>query len=325
MNKFSTGGQSPRGMKEATARLRALGATVMESESMGRRVYYGVGGPADMFVILHDPETVPGILDTLVALEIPWYPIGEGTNLLILDEGFFGALLMLGREFDYLDEESAENGKILLRAGAAVAKPRLVEHCCRRNLDGMTFLAGIPGQVGGGIAMNAGTKYGWISDVLEEITYAAPGKGKVTLNREKVAGSYRHSLVPSDSLVLEAVFKVTESPGEGPRSKVREILDERAAKQPLHLPSCGSTFKNPRGNSAGRLIEACGLKGRTCGGAHISDKHANFILNSGGSKASDILFLIDLAKSEVLSRFGVNLEEEVVIIGRNGPKNLKNP
>lgn len=306
--------------REAAGRLRLLGATVFEGEPMGRRVYYGVGGPADMFIILHDPATVPMAMETLVSMDIPWYPIGDGTNLLILDEGFGGALIMLGREFDYLDEEPCKDGKILLRAGAAVAKPRLVEHCCRRNLEGMTFLAGVPGQVGGGIAMNAGTKYGWMSDVLEAVTYASPGRGMVTIGREELFGSYRHSLVPAGSIVVEAVFGVTESPDEGPREKVREILEERAEKQPLHLPSCGSTFKNPQGHSAGRLIEACGLKGRACGGAHISDKHANFILNSGGSRAGDILSLIELAKAEVLAKFGITLEEEVVIIGRNGPR-----
>jgi UDP-N-acetylmuramate dehydrogenase len=239
--------------------------------------------------------------------------------MIINDHGFKGVILRLGKGFSKVHL----NDDLELTAGAGLLKKKALSLCAANNLAGLTGLTGVPGQIGGGLAMNAGTKYGTIADSLVIIKYAdSLGKIKI-IDQNRISSNYRSSLIPANSIALEAVFRLKRATGpkDYVKQKIDSILAERKSKQPLRFPSCGSTFKNPPGHSAGRLIEACGLKGLKSGNAEISEKHANFILNLGNASSADILFLIEKAQKRVKEKFDISLEREVIILGEKGPEN----
>jgi len=196
-----------------------------------------------------------------------------------------------------------------------VSKPELLEWAVQGGFTGLEFSSGVPGTIGGGIFMNAGTKYGCYGDILKELRLFDFSTGAQTFSRKEFHFGYREQTAVKNRLVLWAIFELIRGEPKAIRTEVNRIIQERADKQPLDFPSCGSTFKNPEGYSAGRLIEKAGLKGRTVGGAQISEKHANFILNKGNATAQDILDLIQIAKDTVQSQLGVTLECEVIILG----------
>jgi UDP-N-acetylmuramate dehydrogenase len=265
-----------------------------------------VAEPADRAELL-------ALLRLCAAERLPHAPLGAGFNTLCQDGGMAGVVIQLGR-LRRLEERPGRR----LRAEAGVSHSQIANFCARRGLAGLEFGAGIPGTVGGWVAMNAGIPGREVGDAVREIEVASPaGSGIRHLPRERLCFRYRalRGLAPG-SVVVSALFEVALSTPEAVRAEAERLLERRAHTQPLSVPSCGSVFKNPPGDFAGRLIESVGLKGRRIGGAEISKLHANFIANVGRARAADVLALIEEARAAVLREAGRRLEPEVRIVGR---------
>lgn len=308
---------------KASESLRALfserfGARVLFDEPLAPYLAYSVGGPAEYFVFPHDVEDLQWLRAIATEHRLRTTIIGSGTNLLVRDEGIDGIVISLRDAFQEIELlKTLDDGAITVRCGGGVTKPAFLEWALERGYQGLEFSAGVPGTIGGGIFMNAGTKYGCYADILRELTVFHFANGISTRSREQLYFGYREQTAVEDGLVLSTVFELKPGDAVALRTEVARIIAERAAKQPLDFPSCGSTFKNPEGFSAGRLIEKAGLKGLTCGGAEISLKHANFILNKNQATASDILSLIAQVQDRVEQDFGIRLEKEVIVLGRD--------
>ena len=283
---------------------------------------YRVGGPADVLVFPRNEEELSWLSATAKEYGLPITVVGTGTNLLVQDGGIRGIVLSLAQAFQEIEIVPNEDGqhpdKVWVRCGGGVEKPRFLNWSIERNLSGLVFSSGVPGTLGGGIFMNAGTKYGCYGDILRRLRLFDFTNGGRELKREDTHFGYRHQSAVGNNLVVWATFELTRGDGSILKAEMERIIAERAEKQPLDFPSCGSTFKNPpEGLSAGRLIERSGLKGTRVGNAEISLKHANFILNKGGATASDILALIGIIKERVFREFGTRLECEVIILGES--------
>jgi UDP-N-acetylmuramate dehydrogenase len=280
-------------------------------EPMSRHTTMKVGGVADLLVI---PGDVEGLRRVMVAAHRTGLPVMilGGSNVVVQDGGIPGVVVKLSR----LNQiRSAGDGRMVAEAG--VLLPRLARAAARLGLSGLEFAIGIPGTVGGSIVMNAGTREGELAPLIESVMLMRPDGELLTLGREAVRFRYRHSDLPS-GCVVSATFALTPAPTTKIESTMTRMLNTRSATQPLHYPSAGCVFRNPPGDSAGRLIEAAGLKGYRLGGAQVSDQHANFIINRGQARAGDVLSLIRHVGRRVEQQFGVTLELEVRIIGRSG-------
>jgi len=294
----------------------ALAERVLFDEMLAPHVAYRVGGPADILAFPRDEADLTSISNLAKKFGLPITIIGTGTNLLVRDEGIRGITVSLRDACLEIERRGpASDASLLVRVGGGVLKPELLSWALGEGFVGLEFSAGVPGTIGGGIFMNAGTKYGCYGDILRELRVFDFAKGARQFKTSKTDFGYREQKLVKDTLVIWAEFELTRGDAEAAKIEVARIIAERAAKQPLDFPSCGSTFKNPEGHSAGRLIERANLKGRRVGGAEISEKHANFILNRGGATAKDILTLIDIIKAEVKQKSGVELECEVIIVG----------
>lgn len=273
-----------------------------------------IGGPASCLL---RPLNLAGLKTAVQVLNQnhhPYFVLGRGTNLLVQDDGIRAAAISLESGFSQI-ERFGVSGRI--KAGAGLRLNRLLRFCLQEALSGLEFIAGIPGSVGGALRMNAGTHAGEMADVCEAVHLLQPDGSQSRLSRSKLRFSYRRLELPQGGVLLEAEFLLTPSSRDHIRERIRALLKVRKKKQPWQFPSAGSVFKNPPGDFAGRLIEAAGLKGVRVGGAQISPKHANFILNTGQAKASDIMALIQLAQEKVRRKFGVQLELEIELIGNN--------
>ncbi len=268
-----------------------------------------VGGPADLLVRPADPDALSDLLRAVRDLGVPLTVLGGGSNLLVADAGVRGVVLRLPQD---LAPESASGAALVLGAGAPSA--RLPARAHARGLVGMEFIAGIPGTLGGAVAMNAGTRTGEMKDVVTRVELAtADGAGFVPA--AALAFGYRRALVPPGAVVTRVEVALREGDVAASAAAMREDRERRARTQPLDRPTFGSTFTNPPGDFAGRLVEAVGLKGHRVGNATWSDVHANFVVNLGGATARDVLALLELARSRVKDRFGVSLEAEVRLVG----------
>ncbi|TAJ92457.1 MAG: UDP-N-acetylmuramate dehydrogenase [Gammaproteobacteria bacterium] len=279
-------------------------------EPMSRHTSWRAGGPAARFYI---PAGLTDLSDFLRQLDpaepILW--IGLGSNLLVRDGGFRGTVIATGGALDHM--EVGTEG--IVEAGAGVSCAKFARFTVGKGLAGAEFLAGIPGAIGGALAMNAGAFGGetW------KIAYAAQTidrSGRLRdRTREELRPAYRSVMLPAGEWFVGASFKLSpDSTGQGAQ-RIREFLERRSESQPIGAASCGSVFRNPPGDSAGRLIDACGLKGLRRGNAIVSDKHANFIINSGGATALEIEDLIDMVRQRVAQETGIHLEPEVKIVG----------
>lgn len=290
--------------------LRDFPGELRLDEPLSRHLSYGVGGPADGWCI---PESVTALRDLLTRarrLGIPVLVLGRGTNVVVADQGFRGLVINLERA---CAELRAADQRVT--AGAGVLLQRLVLFCEERGLGGVECLSGIPGTIGGALVMNAGAFTGEIGDRILEVRALRPEGAEVTVPRAEAGFGYRQALRLRGLVLLECdLLLAAEAPAELRRRR-EEFLARRAARQPLHLPSAGSVFKRPPGDYAGRLIEAAGCKGRSEGGAEVSDKHANFILNRGGATAADIRRLVERVRERVFRHCGVWLEPEIEFIG----------
>jgi UDP-N-acetylmuramate dehydrogenase len=289
-----------------------LGPAVRFDVPLARLTSLRVGGPVDAVASPANRAQLCATLRRLARARVPHHVIGGGFNSLALDAPVAGVAIQLSR-WRRLEERPDH----ALRVEAGVSHSQLTRFCCERGFAGLEFGAGIPGSIGGWVAMNAGIPGREIGDRVLEIEVASPSGAAIShLPRAALHFRYRalRGLAPG-SVILSALLRVDHSTPAAVRAEVAELLARREKTQPLSVPSCGSVFKNPPGDYAGRLIEAAGLKGHRVGGAQISPLHANFIANLGGATASDVMELIRLAKERVHAQSGTRLECEVRIVG----------
>jgi len=281
-------------------------------EPMSRHTSFRVGGPARRMAFPQKGEQV--VLLMSFAQECGARPlvIGNGTNLLVADEGLDRLVIETSAMNDMKLGE--EPGTIV--AGVGVSLARLADFACKQGLTGLEFAHGIPGSLGGAVCMNAGAYDGEMKQVIQRVTLLFPEDGVKELSCEEMDFGYRHSLLSDhpEAVVLSVVVKLSPGKESAIREKMLELMARRKASQPLEYPSAGSTFKRPVGYFAGTLIDQCGLKGLTVGGAQVSEKHAGFVINAGGATFSDVMSLINQVKLRVLEEKGVQLEPEVKII-----------
>ena len=293
---------------------------LFSNEPMSRHTSFGIGGPADILAYPVDREDLKALLQTIKDRKLPYYLLGSGTNLLVRDGGVRGVVISLRRlnavktEREY---RSIGGTYVVLSAEAGAPLTKLLSAAVEEGLTGLEFAAGIPGTVGGAVCMNAGTALGEIGGVIESVTLVSPEGDMVARTREEMGFRYRTSSVPEGHLVLDARVALRRDEKEKVKVRVTELLMTRMERQPQGFRNAGSIFKNPHEESAGKLIESAGLKGRTVGGAKVSDKHANFIVTSGDAKAADVLALMDIVKQTVLDVHGVRLEPEIKILGED--------
>lgn len=280
-------------------------------EPMSRHTSFRVGGPARRMAFPASGEQL--VLLVSLARECGARPlvIGNGTNLLVPDAGL-DRLVICTSEMNSLEK----TGKTTIRAAAGVPLARLADFAQKNGLAGLAFAHGIPGTVGGGVCMNAGAYGGEMKQVLRSASVLFPEAGVRTLTCEELELGYRHSLLTEhpEAVVLGAEFALTPGDPAQIRETMRELMARRKASQPLEWPSAGSTFKRPEGHFAGTLIDQCGLKGLTVGGAQVSEKHAGFLINRGGATFADMTELIRQVQQRVLDAAGVRLEPEVKIV-----------
>jgi len=297
--------------------------SVKFDEPMSRHTHLKVGGPADAFIAPESREDLTQLVIWAGSKGIPLLIIGNGTNLLVKDNGIRGIVVVLAKCPKKIFKKSEDNREVIITAPAGAKLQELCSFAIKNGLGGMNYAVGIPGTVGGAITMNAGTAYGSTEDVLEDVLIMLPdGKTKRT-NKSEIEFSYRNISFGKDiksyqgrPIILEGSFRLYPFDAATLKKEAEEILRIRNKKQPVSFPSAGSFFKNPeQGKAAGRLIEKAGLKGEKIGGAQVSEKHANFIINTGSASASDILKLMAFIQKTVFKTFSIELEPEVKIVG----------
>ncbi len=278
------------------------------NEPMARHTTFRIGGPAERFFVPSGIGDLRAFLEECPREE-PMTLIGAGSNLLVSDDGIRGTVIHLGAfQSVRLDEDR-------LLSGAGVMLPGLLQQLARQGLGGLEFLGGIPGTVGGGVRMNAGTEGGWIADRLLSVTYLHASGALQRKRHEEITFGYRRMDLPEGTCIVGAEFRLEPDDPMRIAERLRERMAKRRKTQPIHLASAGCIFKNPPGDAAGRLIEAAGLKGARIGDAEVSPLHANFVVNRGKARASDVLSLIRRIQERVREDTGVDLEFEIEMIG----------
>lgn len=295
----------------AMDRQEQLRGEMLADEPMGRHVSWRAGGSADCFYRPADMADLAAFMRQLDVSE-PLLWIGLGSNLLVRDGGFRGTVIAAHGRLNEM-----QLNKLVLRVEAGVSCAKVARFCAREGLAGLEFLAGIPGAIGGALAMNAGAFGGETWDHLVAVEMMNRQGEIVTRKAEEFEVSYRHVAIPEGEWFVAGHFELTQDPEGIGQARIRELLRERNEKQPIGVYSCGSVFKNPEGDYAARLIESCGLKGYCIGGACVSDKHANFIINRDEASAADIEQLISHVQETVHEQQGVKLETEVRIVGEH--------
>ncbi len=289
-------------------------AKILYDEPMSRHASLCVGGKADALVMIENEEQLIGIVKRLIAKKSDYLPTGNLTNIIVRDGGYRGAILLMKGLKKTNHQYSPESGNIIsAQAGASLSA--VVSLALAQELSGMEFCAGIPGSVGGAVWMNAGAYGKEIKDVVENVYLLDASGEKKEMRREEINFEYRKTELPPLAIVLGASFKLEKGNSEEIKKRITEIMKWRQEKHPLEYPNAGSIFKNITGQPAGRIIEEMGMKGESIGGARISPKHANFIVNTGKATASEVLQLISLVQKKARAEKGINLETEVVIIG----------
>lgn len=282
-------------------------------EPMKKHISFRVGGPADILVKPRTEEQIINIIKLLKVENVPYLVIGNGSNLLIKDGGVRGVVIEISNNFnDFTIEENIVNiqaGALLSVVGKAVL---------REELKGFEFAAGIPGTLGGALAMNAGAYGGEMKDIVKSVRLMDTDGNVFDFTNEQMQFAYRKSILSNtDYIVLSAQIELEKGKFDEIKATMADFTQRRVTKQPLSLPSAGSTFKRPEGHFAAKLIDDCGLRGLTLRGAQVSEKHCGFVVNLGNANAKDILDLMYVVKSTVKSKFGITLEEEVKVLGED--------
>ena len=285
--------------------------SILLDEPMSRHTTFRVGGPADFFVTPKAKEEVRDVIRICKEAGMPYYIIGNGSNLLVSDAGYRGVIVQIYKE---MNEVKVEGDLVKAQAGALLSG--IAAKALGAELSGFEFASGIPGTIGGACVMNAGAYGGEMKDVLESVTVLT-GEGKIIeLGRNELELGYRTSVIAKKGyIVLGAVLKLERGDGEKIKTYMDELKEKRVTKQPLEYPSAGSTFKRPEGYFAGKLIQDSGLKGFTVGGAQVSEKHSGFVINKGNATAADVMELIRQVTAKVKEDTGVTMEPEVKQIG----------
>jgi UDP-N-acetylmuramate dehydrogenase len=298
--------------KAKVAWLRELPG-VSEEEPLASRTSFGIGGPAEFFLELSRVEAIEKAIDGSRERDIPYLLLGAGTNLLIADAGIEGLVIRVVNRDHHI-----EGTKV--RAGAGLKMMRLARIVADAGLRGFEFAIGVPGTVGGAVYQNAGCWGKEIREVLVQAEVYQPGEGARSMSPADLKLGYRTSALREGALkgalVISATIRLERGDGEEAKRLMARLTKERNETQPIKTKNCGSVFKNPPGDSAGRLVQAAGLKGMREGAAVISELHGNFIVNQGGARAEDVRRLIERAKLEIKRRFNIEIETEVEIVGR---------
>lgn len=293
-------------------KLKEIFKEVYINEPMKNHTSFRTGGPADVYVKADRAESIIKAIEMLKKENVEYTIIGNGSNLLVSDRGICGAVIEIG---SMMNNISVEGEKIYAEAGALLSS--LAAAAAENCLTGLEFASGIPGSVGGAVVMNAGAYDGEIKDAIDYADVIDNESNILRLTKDELGLSYRHSVIDEKKMiVIGAGFRLKEGDGRAIKEKMADFAARRREKQPLNYPSAGSTFKRPEGHFAGKLIEDAGLKGKTIGGAQVSQKHAGFIINTGDATTEDILELMDCCVETVYNKFGVRLEPEVRFIGR---------
>ena len=302
--------------------LKELGTTlkgkILSQVSLSRYTSLHVGGIADIMIYPATVQELQTVMRYSRKHAIPYCIMGRGTNLLIKDGGIRGIVIKLSRCCNTIKVTETVKRQVSLTVGAGVSLRRLLNFAVKGSLSGLEFLSGIPGSLGGALAMNAGAQGKEMKDITDTITLLTPQAEVIEQNPGELRFTYRNLALPRGTVILKAVLKMKQSTRSILLDRIEKINRWRRRVQPLNLPSAGSVFKNPPGQSAGQLVEQAGLKGFTLGNAQISDKHANFIVNRGGATAHDVLSLMDIMQNRVYKATGIQLEPELCITGENG-------
>lgn len=284
---------------------------VLRDEPMAAHTTFRIGGPADYFVTPAGVDEIGRIVGVCRSEDIPYYVIGNGSNLLVGDKGYRGVIIQIYKNMNRID---VQDNEIRVQAGALLSKTAAAAY--EAGLTGLEFASGIPGTVGGAVRMNAGAYGGEMKQVLKNASVLTPEGRILTLTADEMKMGYRTSIVSRmDYVVLEAVLTLTPGSREEIRGRMEELKEQRVSKQPLEYGSAGSTFKRPEGYFAGKLIQDAGLRGFRVGNAQVSEKHCGFVINRGGATAKEVTELMDEVVRRVEADSGVRLEPEVKKIG----------
>lgn len=300
----------------------SAGIRVLADEPMDGHTTFKVGGPADYFVV---PDSVQSVVDVIRLCKktgTPCFVIGRGSNLLVTDKGYRGVIVCIYDTLDDVKTEFADKSDdsneeyAIITAGAGIMLSKLAKTAAQSELTGLEFAGGIPGTLGGAVAMNAGAYGGEIKDCIQSAVVVDDEQNVITLTKEQLELGYRESIVKQKGyIVLSATFKLKKGDAAQIIATMNDFNARRRDKQPLEHPSAGSTFKRPQGMFAGKLIQDSGLAGYRVGGACVSDKHCGFVVNDNGGSAADIMQVIKDVQRTVKDKFDVELEPEVRIIG----------
>ena len=284
---------------------------IKTNEPMNKHTSFRVGGPAKIFLTVRSQEVLSKILRVIKERNLSYFVLGNGSNLLVSDQGYDGIMIYLGEEFAGI--EVKEN---IIRAGAAAFLGKVARKALEEELTGLEFAAGIPGSLGGGVVMNAGAYGGELSQVVTKVRAMNTDGEVVTLEKEELLLGYRTSVFKKEPyVILEVFMELRKGDKQEILGKMDEYTKARIEKQPLEYPSAGSTFKRPEGYFAGKLIMDAGLRGYQVGGAQVSEKHCGFVINKGNATATDIRTLMGDVAKKVKEQFGVDLEAEVILLG----------
>ena len=281
-------------------------------ELLSAHTSFKIGGPCDIFIYIGNSDDLKDIIFLLKKENIPYMIIGNGTNLLVHDEGIDGAVIRLCGDFEKIEIDNCD-----IIAGAAAKLADVCKKARDNSLTGLEFAYGIPGSAGGAVYMNAGAYSGETKDVTQSVTYLDNEGNIREYSTEELDFSYRHSIFKkTGEVILFARFSLSSGERKQIDDKMKDIMQRRIDKQPLEYPSAGSVFKRPPGQFAGTLIQECGLKGRSVGGAQVSEKHSGFIINMGNATCNDVLSLVKIVQDTVREQTGTSLEREMIDIGR---------
>lgn len=290
---------------------------ILCGESLAKHTTFRIGGPADLFLQPKNEDEISELVRFCNEKEIPFYIMGNGSNILAGDKGYEGIILHIGKEMSSVQFEQQEDGTVLVTAGAGIMLTRLAREAANHALTGLEFAGGIPGTLGGAVTMNAGAYGGEIKDCITWAKVITREGKQMVLNKEELALGYRSSIIQKKEwIVTQAQFLLKEGNIEEIRQTMDELQKKRKEKQPLEYPSAGSTFKRPEGYFAGKLIEDAGLRGYRVGDIMVSDKHCGFVVNVGNGTAKEVHELIQYVEQTVYDKFGVKLEPEVRFLGK---------